>query len=130
MNKKYLAALAAFIILIGFVIAITGARSATPTLQQYATSSAATPATTYQFTAQSQATVIDAMRMQASSSNFTFKTKEYKGLGAMVEEINGKPSKDGYYWILYVNGTTTSEGASSQKVSPGDVIEWRYEKGY
>ncbi|TSC87156.1 MAG: hypothetical protein G01um10148_261 [Parcubacteria group bacterium Gr01-1014_8] len=86
--------------------------------------------TSYTFAAKESGTVLAAMEEFAKKSHFEFKTKEFPGLGVMVEEINGLRSDNGYYWILYVNGKTANTGASTAKVSSGDSIEWRYKKGY
>ena len=74
-------------------------------------------------------TVIDAMRSLAGEG-FSFTGREYPSLGFFVDSIGGKKNADGYYWILYVNGTSSELGASSVVPHSGDAIEWRYEKGY
>ncbi|MBI4093361.1 DUF4430 domain-containing protein [Candidatus Kaiserbacteria bacterium] len=75
-------------------------------------------------------TVLDAMHAQKAEGTLSFSGREFPGLGFFVEEINGKRSADGYYWILYVNGTLSQTGVSQTFLSAGDLIEWRYEKGY
>ncbi len=82
------------------------------------------------FTAESSGTVLDAMNAQKAAGALSFSGREFPGLGFFVEEINGTRSTDGYYWILYVNGTVSPTGVSQTLLSAGDVIEWRYEKGY
>ena len=52
------------------------------------------------------------------------------GMGAFVESINGQRNTNGFYWILYVNGTSSPTGASQTLVHANDSLEWRYEKGY
>lgn len=86
--------------------------------------------TSYTITVEKSGTVLEIMQNFARTSHFDFKTKNFPGLGVMVEEINGLRNGDGYYWILYVNGKTSDKGASAAKVSTGDSIEWKYEKGY
>ena len=76
------------------------------------------------------ATVLDAMRELGTSEGFTFTGREYPSLGFFVDSINGRKNADGYYWILYVNGTSSSSGASQTVLSSGDTVEWRYEQGY
>lgn len=51
-------------------------------------------------------------------------------LGTFVDTINGQKNSDGYYWILYLNGRTSDIGASQTTLNDGDIVEWRYEKGY
>ncbi len=75
--------------------------------------------------------VLQAMRSYASSSAaFSFTEIEYPSLGSMIDSIDARGNGNGFYWILYVNGVSSSLGASSAVVSPGDSVEWRYEKSY
>src|SRR3989344_2308963 len=46
----------------------------------------------YHGTIRAEATVLDAMNEFASSSDFKFTSKEFPGMGAFVESINGKPN--------------------------------------
>jgi|SRR3989338_6196392 len=75
-------------------------------------------------------TVIDAMRVLASTTGFSFSGKDYPSLGFFVESINGQKAESGYNWILYVNGKLSGTGASQTTLETGDAIEWRYEKNY
>lgn len=74
-------------------------------------------------------TALDAMR-SAKGAGFTFAGRDYAGLGFFVDSIDGKKDTDDYYWILYLNGATSTLGASAQKVHQFDIVEWRYEKDY
>ncbi len=74
-------------------------------------------------------TALDAMRT-AQHRGFMFAGRDYPGIGFFVESIQGKENADNYYWILYLNGATSTLGASSLKLHASDVVEWRYEKGY
>lgn len=85
---------------------------------------------TYEARIESNASVLDLMNELEGKGAFSFSGKEFPSLGFFVEEMNGKKSADGHYWILYVNGTTSQTGVSQTFLSAGDVIEWRYEKGY
>ena len=82
------------------------------------------------FTAAEEGTVLDAMNARAAEGELLFSGRDFPGLGFFVEEINGKRSADGYYWILYINGELSDKGVSQARVEPGDIVEWRYEKGY
>ena len=84
----------------------------------------------YHGTVRAEATVLDAMNELASSSDFKFTSKEFSGMGTFVESINGKAGADGFYWILYINGTPSQTGASQTIVNSSDIVEWKYEKGY
>ena len=75
-------------------------------------------------------TVIDAMRILASTTGFSFSGKGYPSLGFFVDSINGKKAESGYNWILYVNGKLSGTGASETSLKAGDAIEWRYEVSY
>lgn len=74
-------------------------------------------------------TLIDAMRT-LTASGLTFMSHEYPGMGTFIDSIQGVANADGYYWILYHNGSKSSVGASSIVLHQGDSAEWRYEKGY
>ena len=75
-------------------------------------------------------TVIRAMRALADAGDFKYTSKEYSGLGVFVDSINGKKNGNGMYWILYVNDALSNSGAGATVLSAGDVVEWKYEKGY
>ncbi|MEK7156444.1 MAG: DUF4430 domain-containing protein [Patescibacteria group bacterium] len=80
--------------------------------------------------APSGSTVIDAMKILASTTGFSFSGKDYPSLGFFVDSINGKTAESGYSWILYVNGKLSGTGASQTTLSAGDTVEWRYEVNY
>ena len=74
--------------------------------------------------------VFDIMNTLKTEGALSFTAREYVGMGAMLLSINGKASNGDLTWIFYVNGKESQKGVSSVKVSPGDVIEWKYEKAY
>lgn len=74
-------------------------------------------------------TVYDVMNILASTTDFSFKANFYSGLGYFIEEINGVKNQGGTYWTLYVNSKYSEVGASAYKLSDGDSVEWKYEKG-
>lgn len=73
-------------------------------------------------------TVMDAMQKIAGESKLTFETRIFPGIGEFVESINGKKEGDGFHWFLYINGMSSTVGASEVVLSPGDEIEWRFKK--
>lgn len=75
-------------------------------------------------------TVINVMRTLASTTDFTYTSRDYPGLGTFVDSITGIKNTSGKYWIMYVNGTLATNGVSATTLKMGDVIEWKYEKGY
>ena len=115
---------------------VTKPQPATTASRETSQATAAAPSITeqkktlYEFTAQKSETVLDAMRDFAKTAQFDFTTKEFPGLGAMIESINGLENGNGYYWILYINGKNSAKGASSAHVHVGDSIEWKYEASY
>ena len=87
-------------------------------------------ADSFTFTATAESTVLDAMNALVNNGKLVFSGREFAGLGFLVEEINGKQSADGYYWMLRINGTLSEKGVSQAQITMGDFVEWRYEKGY
>ncbi|MBI4085472.1 MAG: DUF4430 domain-containing protein [Candidatus Liptonbacteria bacterium] len=73
-------------------------------------------------------TVYDLMEKLASTTDFTFKSQYYSGIGYFVREINNVPNSGGKYWTLYVNGKYSNVGASQYELQSGDSVEWKYEK--
>lgn len=86
--------------------------------------------TTYPLVIAGKETVLAAMQTLSSTTNFAFTGKENPSMGLFVESINNKKNENGNYWFLYVNGISASYGVSTQEVSPGDTIEWKYDGGY
>jgi len=75
-------------------------------------------------------TVIETMRALSTAGTLTFAGRDYPGLGFFVDSINGQKNEGGKYWVFYVNGVSATSGVSMYRVTSGDVIEWKYEKGY
>ncbi len=86
--------------------------------------------TTYSIEVTHGETVIDAMRALASTSDFAYTGKDYPGLGVFVDSITGKKNGNNMYWILYINGTVSTSGASVTVLGAGDTVEWKYEKSF
>ncbi|MEI6280821.1 MAG: DUF4430 domain-containing protein [bacterium] len=78
----------------------------------------------------SQTTVYDFMSQLQSDGKITFKDKTYTGIGKLIEEINGIKGGGGKFWIYYVNGKKAEIGVSNYKINNGDIVSWKYEKGY
>jgi len=75
-------------------------------------------------------TLESAMRRLQDRGVITFSGRGYSGLGFLIEEINGKKSADGWYWVYSINGVKAASGVSTFQPRPGDDIAWTYEKGY
>lgn len=84
----------------------------------------------YPITVSPGETVVGAMHALASTSDFTFTSRDYPGLGEFVDSINGVQNAGGKYWMLYVNGISATSGASLVTLATDDKVEWKYEKGY
>lgn len=91
------------------------------------------PDFSYQVYAPKESTVYEMMKIaDLQNNNFSFKGREFSGLGFFVEEINGlsQNKKEGKYWIYYINGKPASVGVSQYKLKENDIITWKYEKEY
>lgn len=58
-------------------------------------------------------------------STHQVKAKEYSGIGEFVEEIDGIKPDNRHFWAFYVNGKSSTVGASSYTLKDGDKIEWK-----
>lgn len=68
-------------------------------------------------------------RLNAQDSNLQLATKDYPGLGSLVESMNGMINgTDDKYWQYTVNNIMPQVGASAYQLKDGDIIEWRFEK--
>ena len=83
----------------------------------------------YQAKIKQGTTVYYLMNNLKAAQILEFSAKEYEGMGALVEEINGIKNdiKANKFWFYYVNGRSANEGISSYILKNNDVIEWKYE---
>lgn len=74
--------------------------------------------------------VYDLLKEASTEHNFSLEVSYDPAYGAFIEEIDGirNNSKEGKYWLYYLNGRLANMGASSQKLSPGDKVLWKYER--
>ncbi len=74
-------------------------------------------------------TVFDLLLEASGRYGFSFDYSNNSSYGAFVEELDGvrNDPRAGMFWLYYVNGNYASLGASSQILSEGDVILWRYQ---
>jgi|GEM_PF-1845547 len=77
-------------------------------------------------TIQEGSTMLDALTVQsARDPHMQLLTKNYQGLGAMVESIgDNKNGVGGKYWQYKINGIMPQIGASSYVLKDGDMVEW------
>lgn len=70
---------------------------------------------------------LDQLRQFAGERSLPMATKDYGGLGTMVEQIGTlKSGMGGKYWHFYVNGKLAPVGAGAYVLKSGDSIEWRF----
>ncbi|HEY0216950.1 MAG TPA: DUF4430 domain-containing protein [Cellulomonas sp.] len=50
------------------------------------------------------------------------------GESAFITAVAGYRAADDEFWALYVNGEMATRGAGGQRLSPGDLVEWRVEE--
>ncbi|MFH1255199.1 MAG: DUF4430 domain-containing protein [bacterium] len=83
----------------------------------------------YQSEIEQGGTVYDLMKNSQADGKLSFSAKEYAGMGALVEEINGikNNAETGKFWIFYVNGQPSAVGISSYVLKNNDAISWKYE---
>ncbi len=74
-------------------------------------------------------TVFELLQKASNKHGFTFSYSSNAAYGIFVEELDGVRNNPytSKYWLYYINGKYASVGASSQRLSEGDVILWRYE---
>lgn len=67
-------------------------------------------------------------RLSAEDSDVMLKTKDYAGMGTLVESIGvHKNGEDKKYWQYKVNGVMPQIGAGAYELMPGDKVEWFFE---
>lgn len=72
--------------------------------------------------------VYDFMNKLRNEGKINFIEKNYIGMGKLITQINGISSNGEKSWIYYVNGVEAQVGVSNYKISPGDIVSWKYEK--
>ena len=83
----------------------------------------------YQSQIEGEINIADFMEKLKNEGKISFVEKNYIGMGKFVESINGIKNED-KNWIYYVNGQKANIGISNYKISPRDVVSWKYEKNY
>jgi hypothetical protein len=83
-----------------------------------------------QVRAKSEDTVLEVLQsLNGEDQSLLLVTKEYSGLGVLVESMGGKTNgADDKYWQYFVNGTMAQIGADKLELKDGDYVEWRFEK--
>ena len=73
-------------------------------------------------------TLLDVLtELNIADPNLQLTTKEYPGLGTLVESMAGKANgTDNKYWQYKVNGVMPQVGADHYKLVDGDTVEWSF----
>jgi len=72
--------------------------------------------------------VYDFMSQLRAEGKINFTEKNYIGIGEFIESINGIKNSDSLVWIYYINGVQAQIGISNYKITPGDIVSWKYER--
>src|SRR3990170_1989593 len=85
---------------------------------------------TYSIEVPAGSTVYDLLKEVSSKHNFSLDASNDSSYGAFIEEIDGvrNDPQAAKYWLYYLNGKLANLGASSQRLSAGDKVLWKYEK--
>jgi len=83
----------------------------------------------YQAEVKPDSTAYDLMKNLQATQGLKFSAKEYAGMGALIEEINGVKNdiKANKFWIFYINGESSPVGVSGYVLKNNDLINWKYE---
>lgn len=66
-------------------------------------------------------------RLDDADSSLQLTTKEFAGLGILVEGMGAyQNGTDGKYWQYFINGTLAPVGADQYVPAAGDRVEWRF----
>ena len=74
--------------------------------------------------------VYDFMTHLKNEEKITFTDKTYTGMWKFIDSINDIQGNGAQNWIYYVNGKKAEVGVSNYKINKGDIVSWRYEKGF
>lgn len=72
--------------------------------------------------------VIDGMNVAEEELALEFTTITDPALGEYVDSIAGIESDQNGFWAMYVNGESSTVGASTYVLQEGDIITWSYEE--
>jgi len=82
---------------------------------------------TFQIALSEKSTVFSLLENLAEGENFKIETKEYEGMGVLVESIDGvKNGTANQYWQYWVNNELPMVAADKKEVRGGDKVEWKF----
>lgn len=71
--------------------------------------------------------VFQTTEILAKNNNLAFESKNYEGLGTLIEKINTKKNgMDNRYWQYWVNNQKPEVGAGLYVLQSGDLVEWKF----
>jgi len=72
-------------------------------------------------------TVYDLFLNEKVKNNFDVKSKNYEGVGSLIESIGGiKNGEKGRYWQYWVNGKYSDVAADKYILKNGDFVIWKF----
>ncbi|MDP3725526.1 MAG: DUF4430 domain-containing protein, partial [Nanoarchaeota archaeon] len=73
------------------------------------------------------ASLLKVMEGLAEEESIEMKTKNFAGLGVMIEELQGRKNGErGNYWQYWINDEYAKVGADAYVPRGGDIIEWKF----
>mgnify|MGYP000480565113 CR=1 FL=1 len=76
-------------------------------------------------------TALDFLENMFEAEGVDFGTKEFPGIGVLVELIGDKSNgEDGKYWQYWVNGAFASVGVHALELRPRDIMLWQFAKDH
>lgn len=77
-------------------------------------------------TVPARTTVQRLLEIAQKYKHISFTAKTYKGLGVLIESINGIKNGRNGYWTYSVNGVFAHVGAGGYLLKNKDTVLWRY----
>ncbi len=72
-------------------------------------------------------TVLEILKSTMLENNLEFVTKDYEGIGTMIQQIDDKINgQDNKYWQYWVGNEQPQVGADKYIVSNNDLIIWKF----
>lgn len=71
-------------------------------------------------------TILNTLERVTKEKGIKLEIKQYD-FGAMVNSINKVEGNSKKAWMFYINGKLADKGADATILSPGDLVEWKYQ---
>lgn len=69
---------------------------------------------------------VEVAMKKARDKGLSYSVRQFGGMGAYVEAINGTEESGGLYWVFYVNNTRAIQGISTYVLTDGDEVLWKF----